>query len=51
MIVEQLFDGACGEVSREALAQARGAWTNCNSRGFDLTYWQADEQGRWRRRD
>jgi DNA polymerase-3 subunit chi len=35
----------------EALAQARGAWTDCKSRGFEVTYWQADEQGRWRRRD
>ena len=31
--------------------QARGAWTDCKSRGFEVTYWQADEQGRWRRRD
>ena len=35
----------------EALAQARGTWTDCKSRGFEVTYWQADEQGRWRRRD
>ncbi|MBV9560899.1 MAG: DNA polymerase III subunit chi [Bradyrhizobium sp.] len=35
----------------EALAAARLAWTDCKSRGFDVTYWQADEQGRWRRRD
>ena len=35
----------------EALAAARGAWTECKSRGFEVTYWQADEQGRWRRRD
>ena len=34
----------------EALAQARGVWTDCKSRGFEVTYWQADEQGRWRRR-
>ena len=34
----------------EALAQARDAWTDCKSRGFEVTYWQADEQGRWRRR-
>ena len=42
-----LFNGDDGE----ALAQARGAWSDCKSRGFDVTYWQADEQGRWRRRD
>ena len=35
----------------DALAAARGAWTECKSRGFEVTYWQADEQGRWRRRD
>ena len=34
----------------EALASARGAWSECKSRGFEVTYWQADEQGRWRRR-
>ena len=34
----------------DALASARGAWTECKSRGFEVTYWQADEQGRWRRR-
>jgi DNA polymerase III subunit chi len=35
----------------DALAAARSAWTDCKSRGFDVTYWQADERGRWRRRD
>ncbi|HEY3679758.1 MAG TPA: DNA polymerase III subunit chi [Bradyrhizobium sp.] len=34
----------------EALAAARSAWTDCKSRGFDVTYWQADERGRWQRR-
>jgi DNA polymerase-3 subunit chi len=34
----------------EALATARGAWTDCKARGFDVTYWQADERGRWQRR-
>ncbi len=34
----------------DALAAARGAWTDCKSRGFDVTYWQADEHGRWQRR-
>ena len=32
-------------------AAARGAWTDCKSRGFEVTYWQADERGRWQRRD
>jgi DNA polymerase-3 subunit chi len=35
----------------DALAAARSAWTDCKSRGLDVTYWQADEHGRWRRRD
>jgi DNA polymerase III subunit chi len=35
----------------EALSAARGAWTDCKARGFDVTYWQADEGGRWKRRD
>ena len=34
----------------EALAAARGAWTDCKARGFEVTYWQADERGRWQRR-
>jgi len=42
-----LFNGD----DEEALASARGAWTECKSRGFEVTYWQADEQGRWRRRE
>jgi DNA polymerase-3 subunit chi len=35
----------------EALAAARGAWTDCKARGFEVTYWQADERGRWQRRE
>jgi DNA polymerase III subunit chi len=35
----------------DSLAAARSAWTACKSRGFDVTYWQADERGRWQRRD
>ena len=42
-----LFNGD----DQDALTAARGAWTNCKSRGFEVTYWQADELGRWRRRD
>jgi DNA polymerase-3 subunit chi len=34
----------------DALASARGAWTDCKARGFEVTYWQADERGRWQRR-
>lgn len=36
---------------RDSLAAARGAWTHCKSQGFDVTYWQTDERGRWQRRD
>jgi DNA polymerase-3 subunit chi len=34
----------------DALAAARSAWTDCKTRGFEVTYWQADERGRWQRR-
>src|SRR6202161_404280 len=42
-----VFNGDDGD----ALAAARGAWTDCKARGFEVTYWQADERGRWQRRD
>jgi DNA polymerase III subunit chi len=35
----------------EALVAARAAWSDCKSRGFEVTYWQADERGRWQRRE
>ncbi|MGA8903176.1 DNA polymerase III subunit chi [Bradyrhizobium sp.] len=35
----------------DALAAARQSWTDCKTRGFDVTYWQADERGRWQKRD
>jgi len=35
----------------DALAAARGAWADCKARGFEVTYWQADERGRWQRRE
>jgi DNA polymerase III subunit chi len=35
----------------DALALARGCWTDCKARGFEVTYWQADERGRWQRRN
>jgi DNA polymerase-3 subunit chi len=34
----------------DALTAARGVWADCKARGFELTYWQADERGRWQRR-
>jgi DNA polymerase-3 subunit chi len=42
-----VFNGEEGE----ALAAARQAWKDCKSRGFDVTYWQTDERGRWQRRE
>ena len=30
----------------DALALALCAWTDCKARGFDVTYWHADERGR-----
>ena len=40
-----LFDGE----DPDALAAARSRWTEAKSAGFEVTYWQADEQGRWQR--
>ena len=41
-----VFNGDDGD----ALAAARAAWTDCKARGFEVTYWQADERGRWQRK-
>jgi len=38
-----IFDGD----DDEAVAAARGQWTQAKARGFDATYWQPDENGRW----
>jgi DNA polymerase IIIc chi subunit len=35
----------------EAVGMAREAWKHSKARGFEVTYWQADEAGRWQRRD
>jgi len=35
----------------DAVAAARAAWKDSKSRGFDVTYWQPDERGRWLRRE
>jgi DNA polymerase-3 subunit chi len=35
----------------DALAAARAAWKDSKSRGFEVTYWQPDERGRWQRRE
>jgi DNA polymerase IIIc chi subunit len=42
-----LFDGD----DDEAVAAAREQWKTAAARGFEVTYWQTDETGRWQRRD
>jgi DNA polymerase-3 subunit chi len=34
----------------DAVAAARGHWSDAKKRGFELTYWQPDEHGRWQRK-
>ena len=41
-----LFDGE----DDDALAAARGHWADAKAKGFDVTYWQADESGRWEKK-
>ena len=38
-----MFDGE----DDEAVAAARVHWTTAKAQGFEATYWQADENGRW----
>jgi len=33
----------------EAVELARARWSEAKSAGFEVTYWQADEKGRWQR--
>jgi DNA polymerase III subunit chi len=40
-----LFDGD----DPDAVAAARQRWANAKNEGFEVTYWQADENGRWQR--
>jgi DNA polymerase-3 subunit chi len=40
-----LFDGE----DPEAVAAARQRWSAGKAQGFEVTYWQTDEQGRWQR--
>jgi DNA polymerase-3 subunit chi len=40
-----LFDGD----DPDALHAAQLRWTEAKSAGFDVTYWQTDENGRWQR--
>ena len=41
-----LFDGE----DPDALEAARGKWTEAKNSGFEVTYWQPDEKGRWQRK-
>jgi DNA polymerase-3 subunit chi len=41
-----LFDGG----DDDAVAEARDRWKSAKARGFAVTYWQADDSGRWQRR-
>jgi len=40
-----IFDGE----DPDAVAQARERWSEAKGKGFEATYWQPDEQGRWQR--
>jgi DNA polymerase-3 subunit chi len=40
-----MFDGA----DPEAVSAARECWTASKAQALDVTYWQADEQGGWKR--
>jgi DNA polymerase-3 subunit chi len=40
-----LFDGN----DPDAVEAARARWSAAKSAGFEVTYWQADENGRWQR--
>ena len=41
-----LFDGE----DDEAVAAARARWTEAKTSGFEVTYWQAGENGRWEKK-
>jgi DNA polymerase-3 subunit chi len=34
----------------DAVAAARERWSEGRAKGFEVTYWQADENGRWQRK-
>ena len=42
-----LFDGE----DADALDAARARWREAKSAGFEVTYWQTDERGGWRRQE
>jgi DNA polymerase-3 subunit chi len=41
-----VFDGD----DDDAVSAARAHWANAKTKGFEATYWQADERGRWVRK-
>ena len=41
-----MFDGE----DDEAVAAARTRWAEAKAQGFEATYWQADENGRWQKK-
>jgi len=41
-----LFDGE----DDEAVAAARTRWSEAKAQGFEVTYWQCDENGRWEKK-
>jgi DNA polymerase-3 subunit chi len=41
-----LFDGN----DADAVTRARERWSAAKTAGFDVTYWQPDERGRWQRK-
>jgi DNA polymerase III subunit chi len=41
-----MFDGE----DDEAVAAARARWTEAKQQGFEVTYWQCDENGRWEKK-
>ena len=41
-----LFDGE----DEDAVAAARARWSDAKEKGFEVTYWQPDENGRWKQR-
>jgi DNA polymerase-3 subunit chi len=41
-----LFDGG----DTDAVEAARARWSEAKANGFDVTYWQPDECGRWQRK-
>jgi DNA polymerase-3 subunit chi len=41
-----IFDGQ----DPDAVAAARTRWSDAKAQGFEVTYWQPDEEGRWQRK-